>query len=286
MSIAQEVFRFEIGNFECWVVNDGYHEYSLDTFFANVNKDVLQQALRLGGWPEDRYISPYNCLYIHAGEHHILIDSGVGGAYENTGLLPANLVAAGVAPEEIDMLVVTHAHPDHIGGLLKNDGTLTYPNAAIYTMEQEWDFWLGEDAAVQAPDFEGAIVLAHRVYDILGDRFHYLQPGDELISGIRVLAAFGHTPGHIAVEATSSGESLIHISDASYHPLHMLNPGWLPQEKYIYDTQQYQETARLLVDRAVVNNSLLLGMHFPPFPGLGRLIDGLSGLEWQPVSQP
>jgi glyoxylase-like metal-dependent hydrolase (beta-lactamase superfamily II) len=95
--------------------------------------------------------------------------------------------------------------------------------------------------------------------------------GIELVPGVRVLAAFDHTPGHLAVEASSSGEAVIYISDAVFHPLHIENPDWLPDAMFIYDTEQFQKTARRLLAQAVAKNALLLRMHFPPFPSLGRI---------------
>jgi glyoxylase-like metal-dependent hydrolase (beta-lactamase superfamily II) len=150
-------------------------------------------------------------------------------------------------------------------------------------MEVEWDFWLAEDALEQVPGFERTIALAHKVFDTMGDRFRFVQPDNELLPGIRVLAAFGHTPGHIAVEASSSDESVIYLSDAVFHPLHIEHPDWLPDARYIVDPGQFQETACRLLTQAVAKNALVLGMHFPPFPCLGHVIETGEGLQWQPV---
>jgi glyoxylase-like metal-dependent hydrolase (beta-lactamase superfamily II) len=281
--MTKEVFQFKIGEFDCISLNDGYHDYGIETFFANVDRHDLEKDLRSRNWPIDRVSSPYASLYVDTGEHHVLVDTGAGDFFPTTGRLPANLGEAGVDLDEIDKVVITHAHPDHIGGLLKEDGTPTYPNARVYTMEREWDFWLAEDALEKAPGFEHSIELAHKVYDTMGDRFSFVQPDNELVPGIQILAAFGHTPGHIAVEASSSDESVIYLSDAVFHPLHIEHPDWLPDARYIFDSGQFQETACRLLTQAVAKNALVLGMHFPPVPCLGYIIETGEGLQWQPV---
>jgi glyoxylase-like metal-dependent hydrolase (beta-lactamase superfamily II) len=281
--VTKEVFQFQIGAFDCISLNDGYHDYRIETFFANVDRRDLEKALRSRNWPIDRVSSPYASLYVDTGEHRILVDTGAGDLFPTTGRLPSNLREAWVGLADIDIVVITHAHPDHIGGLLKKDGTPAYPNAGVYTMEMEWDFWLAEDALEKAPGFGHMIKLAHEVYDAMGDRFSFVQPDNELVPGIRVLAAFGHTPGHIAVEASPFDESVIYLSDAVFHPLHIEHPHWLPDARYIVDSERFQETAHRLLARAVAKNALVLGMHFPPFPCLGRVIETGEWLQWQPV---
>jgi glyoxylase-like metal-dependent hydrolase (beta-lactamase superfamily II) len=281
--VTKEIFQLRIGELDCIALNDGIHEYRIETFFSNVDRRALEPALRSRGEPIDRVSSPYASLYVDTGEHHILVDTGAGDLNPTTGRLPANLRTAGVDPAEIDRVVITHAHLDHMGGLVTGDGTPTYPHARVYTTETEWNFWLAEDALERLPWFERTIEFAHRLFDTLGDRFTFVQPDSELVPGIRLLPAFGHTPGQIAVEVSSSGESLIYISDAVFHPLHIEHPDWLPDQNYIVDTEQFQETAHRLLTQAAAENALVLGMHFPPFPCLGHVVETGEGLRWQPL---
>ena len=276
-------YKFKVGEFDCISLYDGYHDYAIETFFTNVDRHELERALQSRNWPTDRIPSPYTSLFVDTGEHHILVDTGAGDFFETTGRLSTNLGKAGVDPTEIDIVIITHAHPDHIGGLLNQVGKPTYPNARVYTMKKEWDFWLAEDALEKAPGFDESIQLAHKVFDTIGDRFIFIQPDNELVHGIQVLAAFGHTPGHIAIEAMSSNESVIYLSDAVFHPVHIEHPDWLPDTMFIFDTVQFKETALSLLTRALAKNALVIGMHFPPFPSLGRIIEADGGLAWEPI---
>jgi glyoxylase-like metal-dependent hydrolase (beta-lactamase superfamily II) len=264
----EEFFRFKIGEFECLSLCDGYHDYGIDALFAGADREELKAALRAGGWPVDHIHSPYSSLCVDTGDHLVLVDTGAGDFFPTTGRLPRVLAAAGVDRDAIDQVLITHAHPDHIGGLLRSDGTPTYPNATIHTMTCEWDFWLAADALEKAPGFEHSIRLAHRVFQVLGDRFRAVQPDDEPAPGVRILAAFGHTPGHFAVEISSGAEAVIYLSDAILHPLHIAHPDWIPDQRYIADVEQFQATARHLLARAIARDALVLGMHFPPFPSL------------------
>lgn len=282
----KEVFPFKIGEFDCLSIYDGYHDYGIEALFANVEQDELEPSLRARSWPLDRVSSPYTSLYVDTGDHRVLVDAGAGELLPTTGRLPRNLERAGVERGEIDQVLITHAHPDHIGGLLNADGTPTYPHAQIYTMASEWEFWLAEDALEKAPGFERSIRLAHRVFEVLGGRFRYVQPDDEPAPGVRILAAFGHTPGHFAVEASSGGESVIYLSDAVFHPLHVEHLNWLPDARYIADIEQFQATARDLLARAAATSALVLGMHFPPFPSLGYVVKGEEAFQWEPLVAP
>jgi hypothetical protein len=157
-------FRFEICEFECVSVSDGSLNYPPESFFANVPLERVEEVLREYNLPTAQVMTPYTCQFINTGEHRVMVDTGAGdlGAHAAdvfpgldhstsvTGLLPENLRAAGIGPLGIDT-VITHAHPNHVGGTLDETGALVFPNAHYYISPQEWDFWRSDAATTKAP---------------------------------------------------------------------------------------------------------------------------------------
>ena len=117
--------------------------------FANVDRRQVETDLRSRDLPVDRFTSPYASLCVDTVEHRVLMDTGAGSLLPTTGRLATHLRRAGIEPAQIDMVIITHEHPDHVDGLLHEDGTPVYPNARIYSTAAEWDFWLGDDAPIQ-----------------------------------------------------------------------------------------------------------------------------------------
>ena len=139
-------YRFKIETFECIVVSDGTHAYEhpAPLLFANAPQEQLERALRghgidLATWTE--WPSPYSCLVINTGDHQVLVDTGAGGSIPVTGLLIPNLRAAGIAPEDIDTVILTHGHADHLGGNVDDEGRPAFPNARYVMWRDEWEFW-------------------------------------------------------------------------------------------------------------------------------------------------
>src|SRR5271167_5229109 len=124
-----ETYRFKIGAFHCLAVSDGTLVYPTGMFFVNARKEEYEGALGERRLPLDEIETPYICLYLDTGEHRVLVDTGAGKLAPTTGRLVKNLRSAGIDPATIDTVILTHAHPDHIGGNLESNGSLTFPNA-------------------------------------------------------------------------------------------------------------------------------------------------------------
>lgn len=288
-----ESFRFDVGRFGCVCVSDGAFNYPLESFFADVPGEWVEEALRQRGLPAGQVLTPYTLLFIDTGRHRVLVDTGAGslGAHAAalfpsvdhsttvTGRLLDNLRAAGVEPSDIDTVIITHAHPDHVGGTLDEAGELVFGSARYFISREEWDFWTSDAAEAKASP--PLVNIARRNLEPLRDRLAFVEDGEEIVPGIRAVATPGHTPGHLALSIVSEGEQLLHVSDAVLYPLHLEYPEWTP----VFDVSPEQAAAskRLIFDRAAGEEALVFAHHFPPFPNLGYVREREEGWLWQPT---
>ena len=271
--------RFKLGDFECVAISDGSVDYPLGNLFANAPKAQIEEALRQHNLPIDYVTTPLTCLYVNTGEHQVLVDMGAGNVAPSTGKLRQNLKAAGIEPAVIDTVVITHAHPGHVGGTLDDEGEPVYANAHYYIWKAEWDFWTSEIAFAKAS--ERHVSIARTNLEPIQDRLHLVDCDGEIAPGIDALPAPGHTPGHMVVSVSSAAERLLYISDTVFHPLHLEHPNWVP----IYDIAPEQAAAskRQILNLAAEEKALLMGQHFPPFPSLGYVVKKGAGWQWQPI---
>lgn len=286
-------FRFEIGEFGCTAISDGALNYPPETLFANVPRERVEEALRRRDLPTAQVMTPYTCLFIDTGEHSVMVDTGAGdlGVHVDqvfpgldhstsvTGLLPENLRASGIEPSEIDTVIITHAHPDHVGGTLNEKGELVFSNAHYFISQEESVFWTSDAATTKAPAI--MVETARRNLEPLEDRLTLIEDSSEVVPGIRAIATFGHTPGHMALSIASDGDQLLHVSDAVLYPLHLEHPEWTP----IFDMlpEQASTSKRRIFDLAAEEDVLVFAHHFPPFPSLGRIHRREQGWQWQPI---
>ena len=285
-----DVYRFKLGDFQCIAVSDGTHVYSPPTFpppsvllFSNATRERLEPVLRehdlnLEQWAE--WVSPYICLVVNTGEHQVLVDTGAGDLAPSTGRLLRNLQAAGIAPEDIDTVIITHGHPDHIGGNTDSEGRPCFPNARYIMWKDEWDFWTSGEAEAKLDEHVREVLLqsARKNLPPIRDRLELVSLETEIVSGISAIAAPGHTPGHMALAITSRDRQLLCISDAVLHPIHVEQPEW--HTAVDFAPEQVVSTRRRLLKKAATERALVFAFHFP-FPGLGHVTQKEDTWQWR-----
>src|SRR5215216_398544 len=228
---APSFYRYKIGDYEITVVNDGVRNAPIpDGLVRNASKDQVLAAAEAAYMPKGQLSVPFNPIVVNTGTQLILIDTGWGEGFAPTlGHMMATMAAAGIDRDRIDMILISHMHPDHVNGLRTKDGGLAFPKAEIKVPAVDWAFWSSDDNMTKAPNdlYKNYFQNNRRVFAGLGDKVTQYEWGKEVGPGITAIAAGGHTPGHTAFAIASGSARVLAQGDITNVPeLFLRNPDW------------------------------------------------------------
>jgi glyoxylase-like metal-dependent hydrolase (beta-lactamase superfamily II) len=277
-------YRLKVGDLEVTALFDGAAVF--DAHWLNGTKatmdgvvNALQEDPRLLDVSDEGFL-------VNTGKQRILVDAGAGSWWGGgvLGRLEGSLRSAGYTPEEIDIVLITHLHSDHVGGLTTQDGKRVFPNADVYVAKAESDFWLSTEIAAKAPKdvqpfFQSAQAIAAPY--IKAGKWHTFNGSESIVDGMQLVPLPGHTPGHTGYEFSSKGQKILFCGDIIHAQRVQLQH---PEVTAVFDIDQNAAAAtRLqLLPKLAREDVLIAGPHMP-FPALGRLRKEGSGYSWVPV---
>jgi glyoxylase-like metal-dependent hydrolase (beta-lactamase superfamily II) len=277
-------YRLKLGSFEVTILSDGAYEIPTTLMATNRPREELTAFLASNFLPTERGLQHVNIPLINTGSEVVLVDVGGGPNWTpTTGRLTDNLRAAGYEPEDIDKVVLSHGHPDHIWGLIDEfEEAPRVPNARYYIAEAEWDFWTSDEASERLADaFKGFAIGAKKHLPPLADKTTRLKPGAEIVPGIITVSTRGHTPGHMSLVVSSGGQSMIVSADCVRHPfISFEHPDWWQMTDL--EQEKAEASRRKLLDMAAADKALMLVCHIS-FPGLGHVARAGDVYRWVPA---
>lgn len=270
-------YAFKVGEIECSVLLDGASLLTLERFmgrFPDGTEEDYRQAFAEIGLKLEEASSSMNILLAKIGDETILVDTGEG--QDDTrpgGALLESMKLAGISPDDITLVVITHSHGDHVLGLLTAEGEPTFPNATYVISIEEMAFWQGR--------IERGLLDQQAIIDMMKSKgLRHIEMDAEIMPGLRALPLPGHTPGQIGLQFESGSERLLHLADLLHSPMQFTHPEWSP--KFDADTNQSVPTRREALGKAADGDSLVMFYHLT-FPGLGRVRRRDMAFIWMPL---
>jgi glyoxylase-like metal-dependent hydrolase (beta-lactamase superfamily II) len=281
--MAQNIFHFQLGDFACLAVRDTIEPLLMDFNFSTVQMtDILALSRQYNIPLSDKF--EISNLLVRTGQHTVLIDTGNGmpaAPKINVGMLIENLQTVGIYPHDIDTVIISHAHPDHIGGNVDSAFKPCFPDAQYFIHETEWEFWSSEPELKEMNDMMRQDMLGsvHRNLISIKDKIIPVKAGIDIIPGFQYIPVPGHTPGHAAVSISSGVSQLIYVADTFHNVMQLTRPDWV--SPFDIDFARAADSRKQIIDHVLSCNTLVFSSHYP-FPSIGHIIqkDGLC--FWQP----
>lgn len=268
---SPDVHAFKVGQLDLMALRDGaMSDIPNDNQVLGVGQtpEAVAAVLTANSLPADSFDLSLQPLLVRDGRRVVLIDAGGGASMgASAGKLPASLRAAGLLPDQVTDVLISHGHGDHVSGLVNGSGQLVFPNATIHMAAAEW-------AAMQTHDQLDTLVAA------ITPQVQTFEPGASVTPSITAIAIEGHTPGHVGYEIASGQDRLLYIGDTMHHHVvSVQRPDW----RIAFDGMAPMATAsrKALLERAASENLRLYAVHFP-YPGIGRIQRRDDGFAWVP----
>lgn len=273
-------WHFTLGSLKCIAIRDGGHMGSADFLFSNAPQQEVAQALQKFNLEPDQLKSSWTCLLVDNGEKTLLIDTGIGSGIPIGGQLASLLTQEGYPPENIDLVFLTHGHGDHIGGCIDGNGNLAFSQAHYLMGRIEYGFWTSEE---NLSNLENDMAeFARKKLPAIQGRVRLVEGGENILPGIQVLEAFGHTLGHMCLEIQSQGETLLYLADAVLHEIQIEHPDWYAPVDM--NPEQMITTRYKLLERAASINAKVLVSHFD-FPSIGYVTSERDTFCWRSLRE-
>jgi len=275
-------YRFKLGTIEATVVSDGPLSIGdPKNTFRGPTPEELTKMMSDQFLPTNNVVLDQNALVINTGDKLAVFETGMSSVKRTDamGRLVANLKASGIDPNDVDAVIPTHAHIDHIGGIMAADGSRNFPNAQIYIAQADLEFWT-DDKRLGTPA-EGSALAARKNLIPNRDRIVFYKDGQEVVPGVQAMHTPGHTVGHTSFVISSGGKSLFVVGDLTHHVILIEKP----QMEVAFDTDSKQGvTTRIKVMDMLAAQRMPALIYHLPWPGIGHLAKQGDGFRY--VAEP
>jgi len=279
---APYFYRFKLGTAEVTIVSDGPLPLGDPSqAFLGLTKEEIGRQLDSNFLPLANAVLEQNALIVNTGDRMMLFDTGMGSAKDfgpTTGKLLNSIKQAGIDPKDIDAVVMSHGHIDHLGGNVGDDGKSNFPNAQFYIQQSDLDYWTDEKLA--GGPLKSFLAQAKKNLLPVRDRIVFFKDGQEFLPGVTAIAAPGHTVGHTIFNIQAGGKSMAYIGDLTHHPVLLMEK---PLTEFAYDTdpkQAAQSRVRQL-SRLAAEKTPIVAYHFA-WPGFGHVAKQGDGFRYYP----